>query len=43
MGNTLAEGVFKDLLKQAGLSGRFQVESSGIGAWYSGKPPDVPA
>ncbi len=36
----LAEGVFKRLAAQAGLDGRFHVESAGMGAWHVGEPPD---
>jgi len=36
----LAEGVFKRLVAQAGLDGRFHVESAGMGAWHVGEPPD---
>jgi protein-tyrosine phosphatase len=36
----MAEGVFKHLAAQAGLSDRFDVESSAIGGWHVGEPYD---
>ncbi|MDA0327411.1 MAG: low molecular weight phosphotyrosine protein phosphatase [Gemmatimonadetes bacterium] len=39
----LAEGVFQNLVHEAGLSDRFVIESAGTGAWHVGEPPDVRA
>jgi protein-tyrosine phosphatase len=36
----MAEGVFKHLVEQAGLAGRFHIESAGIGGWHAGEPAD---
>lgn len=36
----LAEGVFKHLLEEEGLTARFHVESAGTGGWHVGEPPD---
>ena len=36
----LAHGVFKHLVDEAGLSERFEIASSGTGAWHVGEPPD---
>ena len=36
----MAEGVFKNLVEQAGLSSSFHVESAGIGGWHVGEPAD---
>jgi len=36
----LAEGVFRHLAVEAGLDGRFEVDSAGTGAWHVGEPPD---
>lgn len=36
----LAEGLFRMLAQEAGLSGRFTIESAGTGAWHAGNPPD---
>lgn len=36
----LAEGVFRHLVRQAGLAGRFHIESAGTGGWHVGEPPD---
>lgn len=36
----LAEGVFKELLREEGLSDRFEVDSAGTGAWHVGEAPD---
>lgn len=35
-----AEGVFRQQLEVAGLSGRIAVDSCGIAAWHVGKAPD---
>jgi protein-tyrosine phosphatase len=35
-----AEGVFRNLVEQAGLSNRFEIESHGIGPWHIGEAPD---
>lgn len=36
----LAEGVFRDLVEDAGLVERFLIDSAGTGAWHTGNPPD---
>ena len=37
----LAQGIFEDLARKAGLSQYFCVASSGVGAWHVGEKPDV--
>jgi len=36
----MAEGVFRHLLDQEGLSDRFRVDSAGTGRWHVGESPD---
>lgn len=36
----LAEGVFRHLAAERGLSEQFEVDSAGTGAWHVGEPPD---
>lgn len=36
----LAEGVFRNLVEEAGLTERFTLDSAGTGAWHVGNPPD---
>lgn len=36
----LAEGVFRDKVRAAGLSDRIEIDSAGTGAWHAGEPPD---
>jgi protein-tyrosine phosphatase len=36
----LAEGVFLHLAEQAGVAGRFEVDSAGTGDWHVGEAPD---
>ena len=36
----LAEGVFGDLVEQAGLSDRIEIDSAGIGSWHAGELAD---
>ncbi|MDX1548595.1 MAG: low molecular weight protein-tyrosine-phosphatase [Rhodothermales bacterium] len=36
----LAHGIFQQLVDEAGLSARFEIASSGTGAWHVGEPPD---
>jgi protein-tyrosine phosphatase len=36
----LAEGVFRHVLDESGLSGRFYVDSAGTGGWHVGESPD---
>lgn len=36
----LAEGIFRRLVDNAGLAGRFVIDSAGTGAWHAGSPPD---
>ncbi|MCK2182661.1 low molecular weight protein-tyrosine-phosphatase [Halomonas getboli] len=38
-----AEGMFRRHLDQAGLAGRVEVDSCGIGPWHVGKSPDARA
>lgn len=38
-----AEGVFRYLCEQAGVSSRVDIDSAGTGAWHVGHPPDVRA
>jgi len=35
-----ADGVFTQMVKEAGLFSRVQVDSAGTSAWHSGNPPD---
>ena len=35
-----AEGVFRHLAEQAGLSGQLQIDSAGTHAYHTGEPPD---
>jgi protein-tyrosine phosphatase len=37
----LAEGVFRHLAEEAGVAGRFVVDSAGTGAWHEGEPADA--
>ncbi|MVA96456.1 low molecular weight phosphotyrosine protein phosphatase [Nitratireductor sp. CAU 1489] len=36
----LAEGVFRHVLENRGVAGRFLVDSAGTGGWHAGSPPD---
>ncbi len=36
----MAEGVFRHLVREAGLEQRFRIDSAGTGAWHEGEPPD---
>ncbi|NBW94652.1 MAG: low molecular weight phosphotyrosine protein phosphatase [Bacteroidetes bacterium] len=36
----LAEGVFRDKVRAAGLDGIIDIDSAGTGAWHVGNPPD---
>ncbi|HUF09706.1 MAG TPA: low molecular weight protein-tyrosine-phosphatase [Rhodothermales bacterium] len=36
----LAEGVFRKLVADRGLSDRIEVDSAGTGGWHAGEPPD---
>ncbi|MEX2465989.1 MAG: low molecular weight protein-tyrosine-phosphatase [Gemmatimonadota bacterium] len=36
----LAEGVFRSLVEEAGLSDRFEIASAGTGGWHVGETPD---
>lgn len=36
----LAEHMFRQMTRDAGLNGRYQVDSAGTGAWHIGEPPD---
>lgn len=35
-----AHGVFRDLVKQAGLQKKIEIDSAGTGPWHVGKAPD---
>ncbi len=35
----MAEAVFRHLVQEAGLSGRFVIDSAGTGGWHAGEPP----
>jgi protein-tyrosine phosphatase len=35
----MAEAVFRDLVQKAGLAGRFEIASAGMGDWHAGEPP----
>lgn len=39
----LAEGVFRHLVDDAGLSERFEIDSAGTGSWHVGERPDARA
>ncbi len=39
----LAEGVFHQLVNEAGLSDRFEIDSAGTGAWHVGERADARA
>ena len=39
----LAEGIFRSLVEEAGLSDRFEIDSAGTGAWHVGELPDARA
>ncbi|MCH7991888.1 MAG: low molecular weight phosphotyrosine protein phosphatase [Gemmatimonadetes bacterium] len=39
----LAEGVFQHLVAEAGLSGHFEIDSAGTGAWHVGEKADARA
>jgi len=39
----MAEGVFRQVVDDAGLSHRFKIDSSGTGSWHVGRPPDIRA
>jgi protein-tyrosine phosphatase len=36
----LAEGLFRSLVRQAGLDGRYEPDSAGTGGWHAGEAPD---
>lgn len=36
----MAEGIFKELVREKGLSNRFQIDSAGTGAYHAGELPD---
>jgi protein-tyrosine phosphatase len=35
----MAEAVFRDLIKKAGLDDKFEIKSAGIGNWHAGERP----
>src|SRR5688500_14228619 len=37
----LAEGVFRHLVRQRGLTDRFEIDSAGISGYHEGDPPDA--
>ena len=37
----LAENLFRHIAEQAGLNGKYEVDSAGTGAWHAGEPPDA--
>ncbi len=37
----MAEGVFKHILDEEGLSDRVRVDSAGTGSWHVGESPDI--
>jgi len=39
----MAEGVFRHLVDEAGLSDRIEVDSAGTGSWHVGESPDLRA
>ncbi len=36
----MAEGVFREVVRRAGLADRFEVDSAGTSSWHTGEPPD---
>jgi protein-tyrosine phosphatase len=39
----LAEGIFRGLVDEAGLSDKFEIDSAGTGSWHVGERPDARA
>lgn len=39
----MAEGVFRRVVEERGLSDRFEIDSAGLGNWHEGQPPDARA
>jgi protein-tyrosine phosphatase len=39
----MAEGVFRQVLADTGMSDRFRIDSCGTGSWHVGRPPDIRA
>jgi protein-tyrosine phosphatase len=37
----LAEGVFRELVRQAGVENRFRIDSAGTSNYHTGEPPDA--
>lgn len=37
--STMAEGVFQNLVREAGLAASIETDSAGTGAWHIGSPP----
>ena len=37
----LAENLFRHLAEEAGLNGKYEVDSAGTGAWHKGESPDA--
>lgn len=36
----MAEGVFRRVIEEAGVAGRFEIDSAGLGDWHVGQAPD---
>lgn len=36
----LAEGIFRETVRNAGLDAQFHIDSAGTGSWHVGNPPD---
>lgn len=36
----MAEGMFRQIISDAGVSDQFDVDSAGTGSWHVGRPPD---
>ncbi|RFB87865.1 protein tyrosine phosphatase [Rhizobium leguminosarum bv. trifolii] len=36
----MAQGIFRHLVAEAGLTGRFTIDSAGTGGWHEGELPD---
>jgi len=39
----MSEGVFRQVVADAGMAERFRVDSCGTGSWHVGRPPDIRA
>lgn len=36
----MAEGMFRQIVEDAGVSSQFHIDSAGTGSWHIGRPPD---